>query len=199
MDCEFNNSSDILFPSDAGLPKLSSPLDYKVPESFDWATQDFMYTFHDKSTNELNNFLCFKQYVPVHKQEEQEKQILSQVHQYLSTGQSELNEILKGFHLSVQKSIQNNQAQNTLPGLSWAEEANEYYGGNDIGDLTMVQELEGKKQKIELDDDDNIESLSDIITEEKPLPVLPKKKKSTLFNKIKSNTRKVFRKLLVIS
>ncbi|CEI95519.1 hypothetical protein RMCBS344292_09702 [Rhizopus microsporus] len=70
MDCEFNNSSDILFPSDTGLPKLSSPLDYKVPEAHDWAIQDFMHTFHDKASNELNNFLSFKQYIPVQEQQQ---------------------------------------------------------------------------------------------------------------------------------
>ncbi|CAO3670741.1 hypothetical protein G6F70_002025 [Rhizopus microsporus] len=229
MDCEFNNSSDILFPSDTGLPKLSSPLDYKVPEAHDWAIQDFMHTFHDKASNELNNFLSFKQYIPVQEQQQQpmyeEKQILSQVTQHLAMGHSELHDILKGFFHSVQNSMQiNSYNEVSLPGLSWAEEANEYYGGNDIGNLDTIQELEKGRRlntppqlntnMMDMDDLFDTESVDSSLSEmildkhynqDKPLPPLPQKSSPSkkLFNKIKSktisNTKKVFRKLFHVS
>lgn len=213
MDCEFNNTSDILFPSDTGLPKLASPLDYKIPEAIDWASQDFMFTFHDKSTNELNNFLCFKRYIPVQPQEQEqqeEKQILSQMNQRLAVGNTELHDSLKAFFHSIQSSMQlHSQPELVLPGLSWAEEANEYYGGNDIGNLDSVQELEGKRTLVApvVDDDDDVQidlsaqsSLSDInMIQDKPLPPLPKNKKSVLLKKFKTKTKKVIRKLFHVS
>ncbi|KAG1474216.1 hypothetical protein G6F56_000485 [Rhizopus delemar] len=214
MDCEFDNASDILFPSDTGLAKLSSPLDYKIPEAMDWATQDFMFTFHDKSMNELNNFLSFKKYIPV--QEEpalnEEKQILSQMTQRLAAGNAaELHDSLKAFFHSIQSSLAASQTELALPGLSWAEEANEYYGGNDIGNLDSVQELEGKRLSnvaptvdIDIDLSSELSSLSDSLPQsekssEKPLPALPKKTKLALLKKLKTKTRKVIQKLFHVS
>ncbi|KAI9283218.1 hypothetical protein BY458DRAFT_486066 [Sporodiniella umbellata] len=212
MDCEFNNTSDILFPSDAGVAKLSSPLDYKIPETMDWATQDFMFTFHDKSMNELNNFLSFKKYIPV--QEEpplnEEKQILAQMSHRLATGNTaELHDSLKAFFNSIQTSMLASQTELTLPGLSWAEEANEYYGGNDIGNLDSVQELEGKRLSIvaptiEIDLPSESSLLSDILLQsekpiEKALPPLPKKTKLPLLKKFRTKTKKALRKFFHVS
>ncbi|KAI8088074.1 uncharacterized protein B0P05DRAFT_531364 [Gilbertella persicaria] len=123
-----SDSSDFHFPTDTGLAKLSSPLSYKVPESRDWALDEFMQTLQDKPCTEAENLLSFKQYIPVNDSEEEdydddynygppklnlptyeEKDFLSQLSQHLlNLERMELHDILKGGFTLVQNDIQTN-------------------------------------------------------------------------------------------
>ncbi|KAG1438027.1 hypothetical protein G6F56_012820 [Rhizopus delemar] len=137
MDCEFNTTSDILFPTD--LPKLSSPLGDKVPEVFDWATQDFMYSF-SKSANDLNHFLSFQRFVPVHEETKEEKELVQQISRQLHLENSELHDILKGLSLLVQGSLKK-------PSLSWAADETKDTQSVTDSDITQVEESVEKIQK----------------------------------------------------
>ncbi|GAN00778.1 hypothetical protein MAM1_0002c00202 [Mucor ambiguus] len=130
-----SDSSDFHFPSDTGLAKLSSPLSFKVPESRDWALDEFMQTLQDKPCTEAENLLSFKQYIPVQNEEDEdeddeddflnygppklslptleEKDFLSQLSQhFLNLERIELHDILKGGFTLVQNDIQSNNTQN---------------------------------------------------------------------------------------
>ncbi|KAF1797515.1 hypothetical protein FB192DRAFT_1247927, partial [Mucor lusitanicus] len=130
-----SDSSDFHFPSDTGLAKLSSPLSFKVPESRDWALDEFMQTLQDKPCTEAENLLSFKQYIPVQEEDEdeddeeddflnygppklslptlEEKDFLSQLSQhFLNLERIELHDILKGGFTLVQNDIQSNNTQN---------------------------------------------------------------------------------------
>lgn len=134
MDYE-SDSSDFHFPSDTGLAKLSSPLSFKVPESRDWALDEFMQTLQDKPCTEAENLLSFKQYIPIQNEEEddeddeddflnygppklslptlEEKDFLSKLSQhFLNLERIELHDILKGGFTLVQNDIQSNNTQN---------------------------------------------------------------------------------------
>ncbi|KAI8972786.1 hypothetical protein BDB01DRAFT_809304 [Pilobolus umbonatus] len=152
MDCE-SNSSDILFPMDAGIPKLSSPLDYKVADAYDWTYHDFLNTFYDKSAQELNHFISYKQNIPVYDDNDtqkpqkmsalDEKDVLAQLTQrFLTLEKSELHDILKSGFEMVQNHIQENSNSNpfsfTQPGPSCV---NEHYDScNDYIGLDYVKE-----------------------------------------------------------
>lgn len=167
MDYDFD-SSDFHFPSDTGLPKLSSPLSFKVPESRDWALEEFIHTLQDKPCTDLENLLSFKQYIPVNDDEDEdetsidfsyaplklnlplyeEKEVLQKLSQHiLNLEQMELHDILKGGFTLVQNDIQSNntphhyhQQKNTkAPGLSWFNEAIDF-GRPTIDNLDTVQE-----------------------------------------------------------
>ncbi|KAL9558843.1 hypothetical protein MBANPS3_000705 [Mucor bainieri] len=131
-----SDSSDFHFPSDTGLAKLSSPLSFKVPESRDWALDEFMQTLQDKPCTDVENLLSFKQYIPVQNEEDEdeddeeddflnygppklslptleEKDFLSQLSQhFLNLERIELHDILKGGFTLVQNDIQSNNTQN---------------------------------------------------------------------------------------
>lgn len=134
MDYE-SDSSDFHFPSDTGLAKLSSPLSFKVPESRDWALDEFMQTLQDKPCTEAENLLSFKQYIPIQNEEDEdededddflnygppklslptleEKDFLSKLSQhFLNLERIELHDILKGGFTLVQNDIQSNNTQN---------------------------------------------------------------------------------------
>ncbi|KAI8367105.1 hypothetical protein BD560DRAFT_400120 [Blakeslea trispora] len=122
-----SDSSDFHFPSDTGLAKLSSPLSHKVPESRDWALDEFMQTLQDKPFTEAENLLSFKQYIPVNDHDDdysygppklnlptyEEKDFLSQLSQHLlNMERRELHDILKGGFTLVQNDIQTNSQSN---------------------------------------------------------------------------------------
>ncbi|CAO3629704.1 unnamed protein product [Mucor fragilis] len=132
-----SDSSDFHFPSDTGLAKLSSPLSFKVPESRDWALDEFMQTLQDKPCTQAENLLSFKQYIPVQSEEDEEedddeeddflnygppklslptleeKDFLAQLSQhFLNLERIELHDILKGGFTLVQNDIQSNNTQN---------------------------------------------------------------------------------------
>jgi hypothetical protein len=135
MDYE-SDSSDFHFPSDTGLAKLSSPLSFKVPESRDWALEEFMQTLQDKPCTEAENLLSFRQYIPIQNEDDEEddddeedflsygppklslptleeKEFLSQLSQhFLNLERIELHDILKGGFTLVQNDIQSNNTQN---------------------------------------------------------------------------------------
>ncbi|KAI9255471.1 hypothetical protein BY458DRAFT_520104 [Sporodiniella umbellata] len=97
MDCEFDTTSDILFPTD--LPKLSSPLDSKVPEAYDWATQDFMYNYT------MQPFLAIQPLRPVFEETQEEKQVVDQINRQLIREPTELNDMLHHLSLLVQEKM----------------------------------------------------------------------------------------------
>uniref|UniRef100_A0A1C7NQK7 Uncharacterized protein n=1 Tax=Choanephora cucurbitarum TaxID=101091 RepID=A0A1C7NQK7_9FUNG len=124
-----SDSSDFHFPSDTGLAKLSSPLSHKVPESRDWALDEFIQTLQDKPYTEAENLLSFKQYIPVNDHDDnddynygppklnlptfEEKDFLSQLSQHLhNLERMELHDILKGGFTLVQNDIQTNSQSN---------------------------------------------------------------------------------------
>ncbi|CEP13957.1 hypothetical protein [Parasitella parasitica] len=124
--------SDILFPSDAGLPKLSSPMSFKVPDFHDWALDEFKHTL-EKPCTDLGGLLSFKQYIPVLDEDDdyddyddfinslppklplptlEEKEFLSQLsHHFLQLERIELRDILRGGFAMVQNDIQANNMQ----------------------------------------------------------------------------------------
>jgi hypothetical protein len=160
-----SDSSDFHFPVDTGLPKLSSPLSAKVPESRDWALDELVRTLQEKPCTEAENLLSFKQYIPVTTDDEdddedynygppklnlpstEEKDIMAQYStQFIS---KELHDILKGGFTLVQNDIQTNHnqhnnspfhhnAQYSAPGLSWFNEAINY-GRHEIENLDTIQ------------------------------------------------------------
>lgn len=164
-----SDSSDFHFPTDTGLPKLSSPLSFKVPESRDWAYEEFIQTLQDKPCTDAENLLSFKQYIPVNDDQEdedidsldfnfsppklslptfEEKDLLNQLSQhFLALERMELRDILKGGFTLVQNDIQSNnhqqqqqqQLNNKPPGLSWFNEANDY-GRPQIESLDSIKE-----------------------------------------------------------
>ncbi|KAI8644708.1 hypothetical protein BD408DRAFT_412775 [Parasitella parasitica] len=128
---DFESQSDFLFPSDAGVPKLSSPMSLKVPEFRDWALDEFKHTLQNKPHTDLENLLTFKQYIPVLDEDDEcdeydeyddfiklplptleEKEFLSQLsHHFLQLERIELHDILKGGFAMVQNDIQANNMQ----------------------------------------------------------------------------------------
>lgn len=159
-----SDSSDFHFPTDTGLAKLSSPLSFKVPDSRDWALDEFMQTLQAKPCTEAENLLSFKQYIPVTDDEDEEdynygppklnlptmeeKDFLSHLTNHLiHLERRELHDILKGGFTLVQNDIQTNHnqhsspfhhTQNTAPGLSWRNEALDL-GHNQIENLDTIQ------------------------------------------------------------
>lgn len=160
MDFDLN-SSDFEFPSDTGLSKLSSPLSFKVPESRDWALDEFMQTLSSKPCMEADNLTSFKQYIPVQEGEDdfnygppkltlptfEEKDFLAQFSQHVhELERKELLEILKGGFAIVQNDIQTNSGASPFasvhPDISWFDEALDYghhHPTNAISDLDDIE------------------------------------------------------------
>jgi hypothetical protein len=153
-----SDSSDFHFPTDTGLAKLSSPLSFKVPDSRDWALDEFMMTLQEKPCTEAENLLSFKQYIPVVEDDEdynygpsklnvptkEENDLLAQLSKHLLNNERmEIHDILKGGFILVQNDIQTNHHHNspfhnTTPGLSWFNEAVDY-GRHEIENLDTIQ------------------------------------------------------------
>ncbi|CAO3639959.1 unnamed protein product [Mucor hiemalis] len=159
-----SDSSDFHFPSDTGLAKLSSPLSFKVPESRDWALDEFMQTLSEKPCIESDNLLSFKQYIPVKQDEDddfnygppklslptyEEKDFLTQISQhFLDLERKELHEILKGGFSLVQNDIQTNTGASPFasahPDISWFDEAFDY-GYNNTNIISNLENVEFRR------------------------------------------------------
>ncbi|KAI9482865.1 MAG: hypothetical protein EXX96DRAFT_555888 [Benjaminiella poitrasii] len=142
-----SDSSDFHFPSDTGLPTLTSPLSHKLPQVHDWAMHDFMQT----KSIEQHNFVGFKQFMPVMDNNEEEddyfltleeKDFLTQLStHFIQLERKELHDVLKGGFMMVQNDVQANQQQHLkeeVLGLSWFHEAVDY-GHYQIDNLDTVQ------------------------------------------------------------
>ncbi|GAA5808184.1 hypothetical protein MFLAVUS_001569 [Mucor flavus] len=158
MDFDLN-SSDFEFPSDTGLSKLSSPLSFKVPESRDWALDEFMQTLSSKPCMEADNLTSFKQYIPVQQGDDdfncglpklslpffEEKDLLTQFAQHFhDLERKELLDILKGGFSLVQNDIQTNSNASPFasahPDISWFDEAFDHgHHTNVIDDLGDIE------------------------------------------------------------
>lgn len=158
-----SDSSDFYFPSDTGLAKLSSPLSFKVPESRDWALDEFMQTLSSKPCMESDNLTSFKQYIPVQQGDDdfnygppklslptyEEKDFLSQISQhFIDLERKELHEILKGGFSLVQNDIQANAGASPFasahPDISWFDEAFDY-GHNQQNSISNLENIEFKR------------------------------------------------------
>ncbi|KAI8876832.1 hypothetical protein K501DRAFT_337828 [Backusella circina FSU 941] len=156
------NSSDILFPEDTDIPKLTSPMYTKVPEGIDWASQDLMDTFNDKTSQELAHILSLKRRIRIsdndndddnfgplktckpHSDEKKLCQALSSIYHPLD--QKEIHEIIRDVFEMVQNDIQkNNQGYPPYfaePFLSWKDEI--WQDGNVIGSIGNISDFEPK-------------------------------------------------------
>lgn len=159
-----SDSSDFHFPSDTGLAKLSSPLSFKVPESRDWALDEFMQTLSEKPCMESDNLLSFKQYIPVQQDEDddfnygppklslptyEEKDFLTQISQhFLDLERKELHDILKGGFSLVQNDIQTNTGASPFasahPDISWFDEAFDY-GYSNTNIISNLENVEFRR------------------------------------------------------
>ncbi|KAI7896606.1 uncharacterized protein EV154DRAFT_211928 [Mucor mucedo] len=160
-----SDSSDFHFPSDTGLAKLSSPLSFKVPESHDWALDEFMQTLSSKPCMESDNLTSFKQYIPVQQGDDdfnygppklslvtyEEKDFLTQISQhFVDLERRELHEILKGGFSLVQNDIQANAGASPFPSahpdISWFDEALDY-GHNQHNSISTLENVDFQRSK----------------------------------------------------
>lgn len=160
-----SDSSDFQFPSDTGLAKLSSPLSFKVPESHDWALDEFMQTLSSKPCLDSDNLTSFKPYIPVQQGDDdfnygpaklslptyEEKDFLTQISQhFVDLERRELHEILKGGFSLVQNDIQANAGASPFPsahpGISWFDEAMDY-GHTQHNSISTLENIDCKRPK----------------------------------------------------